>query len=181
MTAYTLREIHDEAHEIDWVTRACMNTVLEAIPEMNGSEEVARQTMSGFSFEQMREMITADLDKSTHLFLVVADEEDRPVAHAMVSQKMTPKRTKYGLFFRAYVAPEHRRKGVASLLLAGILEWFDDYRWSFLLAHAHTTNVAAQGLLQSCGFQVTEEHTTPWPHFTMRCDRKGLKRPSVDT
>ena len=181
MTAYVLRELYDDDAEIDWVTRACMRTVLETIPEMNGSEATARETLSNFSFEQMRAMIADDLDKSTHLLLVVADADDQPVAHAMVSQKMTPKKTKFGLFFNSYVLPEHRRKGVATMLMDGIVEWFDDYRWAFLLAHTHQRNAGAQRLLSTYGFQVTEEHDTPWPHYTMRCDRKGLRRRSEGT
>jgi len=176
MTTYQVRELYDDEQEIDWVTRACMRTVLETIPEMNGSEATARETLSNFSFEDMRAMIAADLDKSTHLLLVVADEDDQPVGHAMVSQKMTPKKTKFGLFFSAYVAPDHRRRGVAHLLLDAIIEWFEDYRWSFLLAHTHQTNAGALHLLKTYGFKVTEEHDSPWPHFTMRCDRKSLQR-----
>ena len=144
---------------------------------MEGSEATARKAMPNFSFEEMRAMFVADLDKSTHLCLVVADEQDRPVAHAMVSQKMTPKKTKYGLFFSAFVEPTHRRMGIATLLMDGIVEWFETYRWSFLLAHTHQTNEATLGLLTNYGFTVSETHDTPWPHFTLRCDRKGLRRP----
>lgn len=180
MTNYHLRELYDDEHEIDWATRACMRTVLETIPEMNGSESVAQEFLPNFSFEEMRSMIAADIDKSTHLLLVVADSEDRPVAHAMVSQKMTPKKTKYGLFFTAFVEPDHRREGLATLLMEGIVEWFEDYRWSFLLAHTHQSNHAARGLLERYGFQVTEEHDEPWPHITLRCEPKRLKHARGD-
>lgn len=158
--------------EIDTVTRMCMATVLDTIPEFEHDEERARKALPNFTFGQMREMIRADLPKPTHRFLVATDPSGRVVGHSMISRKVDPAGQRYGYFFSRYVAPPHRRRGISARLMQEALAWFDGYDWDYLLAHTHASNTPLQGLFARFGFRVVERCDTPWSSLTLRLDRQ---------
>src|SRR5437870_5565522 len=53
------------------------------------------------------------------------------------------------------VRPEFRRQGTAAQLLEGVLEWGRRKGATDALLEVRAGNIAAQGLYQRCGFQVT--------------------------
>jgi ribosomal protein S18 acetylase RimI-like enzyme len=173
---YRIRELDESSDaELDTVTRWCMETVLATIPEFENSAEKARTYLPNFTFEQMRDMIRADFPRPTHHFLVAVAQDDRLVGHSMISRKQTPDGERFGYFFTRFVLPEHRRQGLGGRLMAQALAWFQDYDWSFLLAHTHPTNQALQGLFASHGFQVVKRSEKPWPSLTLRLDRQATR------
>jgi ribosomal protein S18 acetylase RimI-like enzyme len=155
--------------ELETATRMCLATVLETIPEFENELANAARALPNFSFEQMRDMIRADLPKPTHRFLV-AISEGGIVGHSMVSRKLTPQSEPYGYFFSRYVMPQFRRRGIADALMREALAWFDESEWSFLLAHTHATNAALRSLFEKHGFRVTEERDGVWPSLVLRKD-----------
>lgn len=168
---YAIRDLNQESEtEIDTVSRWCIETVLDTIPEFERSHERARAALPNFTFEQMRDMIRADFERTTHRFLVAVDDEDRLVGHSMVSRKVDDGGRRFGYFFTRYVDPDHRRQGVGSALLSTALAWFDEQRWDYLLAQTHAMNDAARTLFERRGFMVVERQTEPWPALTLRLD-----------
>jgi ribosomal protein S18 acetylase RimI-like enzyme len=169
---YSVRSLNPSSgDEVDAVTRMCLTTVLETIPEFEGSEDRARTVLPNFTYEQMRRMIEGDLHKESYRFIVAVDGLNRVVGHSMVSRKLTDASVKYGYFFSRYVERAHRRRGLATRMLADALEWFDDDEWKFLLAHTHASNVGLRALFERHGFLVVEWSQTPWPALTLRLDR----------
>jgi ribosomal protein S18 acetylase RimI-like enzyme len=169
--AYRIRELDaNSERELDTVTRMCMNTVLDTIPEFAHDEERARKHLPNFTFEQMREMIRADLHKPTHRFLVAVAEDGRIVGHSMFSRRKTPDGRRFGYFFSRYVEPAHRRKGIGASLMTQALAWFEEDRPDFLVAHTHATNEPLRRLFEQHGFRVVERHDKPWPSLTLRRD-----------
>jgi GNAT superfamily N-acetyltransferase len=172
--SYQIRDLDESSeHELDTVTRMCMKTVLDTIPEFEHDEEIARRALPNFTFSAMRDMIRADFRKPTHRFFVVVDDCGRVVGHSMVSRKVTPQGRRFGHFFSRYVEPEHRRKGLGSRLMDAALAWFDDYDWEYLLAHTHEGNLRLRALFERHGFVVVERQNEPWPSVTLRRDRRS--------
>jgi ribosomal protein S18 acetylase RimI-like enzyme len=162
--------------ELDTVTRMCMTTVLDTIPEFEHDEERARKRLPNFTFAQMRAMIGADLRKPTHRFLVAVAEDGQIVGHSMFSRKETPEGRRFGHFFSRYVEPAHRRRGLGSSLMAKALEWFEEDRPDFLVAHTHATNGSLRRLFERHGFRVVERRDEPWPSLTLRRDLRPSQR-----
>ena len=100
-----------------------MTTVLDTIPEFEGSAEAARQKLNNFTLEAMIEMFAADLERSDRRFLVVRYEGEL-IAHSILSVRGAGSQKAWGYFFTRYVLPEHRRRGVGGLLLDAGIEWF---------------------------------------------------------
>jgi GNAT superfamily N-acetyltransferase len=174
-TVYRIRDLDSATEsEIDIVTRMCMTTVLDTIPEFEHDEERARRSLPNFTFARMRDMIRADLCKPTHRFLVAIDTEGRIVGHSMISCKVTPEGQRFGYFFSRYVERQHRKKGVAAMLMEEALAWFGGYDWDYLLAHTHSSNEPLRRLFERHGFRVVERDDAPWPSLTLRLDRHRL-------
>ena len=172
--AYCVRDLDQTSEsELDLVTRMCIATVLDTIPEFRGDEARAREILPNFGHDRMREMIRADFAKPTHRFLVAVDPAGRVVGHSMISRKVTPEGRRYGYFFSRYVEPAHRRRGIASALMAVAMDWFRGYDWEFLLAHTHAGNHPLRALFERHGFRVVERREEPWPSLTLRLDRDG--------
>jgi ribosomal protein S18 acetylase RimI-like enzyme len=168
---YVIRDLDtSSADEVDTVTRMCMTTVLDTIPEFQHDEERARKSLPNFTFAGMRDMIRGDFGKPTHRFLVAVAEDGRVVGHSMISRKVTPSGERFGYFFSRYVAPEHRRKGLASRLMEAALAWFAESPWDFLLAETHAANRPLRLLFERSGFRVVARRETPWPSLTLRRD-----------
>ena len=74
--------------EINLVVSRTMETVLETIPEFEGSAEIALSVFSNFTHEQMKAMILKDFDNPNHRILVAEkDSTNEVVAHAIFSIK----------------------------------------------------------------------------------------------
>ena len=156
------------ADHVDAITRQCMATVLDTIPELAGDPEIARRHVANFTFEAMRDMIAGRLDAPTHRTLV-AEADGVVVGYAIAFRKPDPEGRLQGYLFSLGVRPEVRRQGVATALLDEVERWFaagpaPDY----LLAHTHVTNHATRALLGRRGFVEHERFEQPWPHLSLR-------------
>ena len=146
-----------------------MTTVLDTIPEFEGSAEAARQKLNNFTLEAMIEMFAADLERSDRRFLVVRYEGEL-IAHSVLSVREAGSQKAWGYFFTRYVLPEHRRRGVGGLLLDAGIEWFQAAGCRYAEAHTHITNEGLLCLFASRGFQVVERIQRPWPHVRLRLE-----------
>lgn len=174
-TPYRIRDLDPASEgELAVVTRMCMATVLDTIPEFERDEARARSVLPNFTFDRMRDMIRADLFKPTHRFLVAVDADGRIVGHSMISRKVTPEGRPYGSFFSRFVDPGHRRRGIATRLMEEAMVWFGGFDWDHLLAHTHASNEPLRRLFERHGFRVTERHEKPWPSLTLRLDRPRI-------
>lgn len=97
-----------------------------------------------------RAMLEASLQQAAHL--TAAELDRRLVGYQLSTQEGTE-----GQIVRLAVAPEHRRRGVATRLLADILATFRRGRVRRLSLNTQSDNLAAQALYERFGFQRTGE------------------------
>lgn len=155
-----------DGDELDLVTRRCMATVLETIPELEGSAEVAHRVLGNFTFEQMRAMFArdfADPDKQ----ILVAEEDGALLGHAIFSLKRDEQGRRYGFCFSRYVDPAARRRGVASALLAAQLGWWRQRGAEYAYAQTHVTNAPLQRLFEKHGFVRSGEKRGNWRYVEL--------------
>jgi GNAT superfamily N-acetyltransferase len=74
----------------------------------------------------------------------------------------------YGSFFSHYLAPEHRRFGIASRLLASAEEWMVALGSKYAKAQTHVKNIKAQNLFRKCGYHVTGSLIGRWPYYELK-------------
>lgn len=155
--SYQLREIDkNNQKEIDWVTENTMKTVLETIPEFENNAELVLKQFSNFTYPQMRKMIRDDLPKKDHRLLVVEEQSTgNLVGHSIFSIKTNEEGVKYGFCFSRFIAPEHRRKGLAGKLLQLAEEWWVLNGAQYAIAHTHVSNLNLQKLFNKFGFERT--------------------------
>lgn len=167
-----LRDIDkSSAAELEIVTRMCMTTILETIPEYGGDAEVAKSKIPNFDFDQMSTMIKNDFPKDTHRFLVVVDPTAPPphiVGHSMISLKRDSEGRPYGKFFSRYVEPAYRRRGLARRMLREALRWFESRGAVYAQAETHDTNDKLRAVFEQAGFSVVERHTSPFAYVVLR-------------
>jgi len=143
-----------EAPELVWMARMAVETVIATVPEFEGSAERARAVFPNLTEPAMLAMFRSAVEDPSFHFLVARDEGGAPIGHSIFSMKTDPAGSRYGSFYTRYVAPEHRRKGVASRMLEIAERWFSDGGAQYLSAQTHVTNLALQGLFRSRGYQV---------------------------
>ena len=168
---FIIREISKESpEELASVAKGCMAAVLETIPEFEGNEEKAKESLPNFTFEQMRDMIYADLHDPDKR-IIVATVENILAGQALYSVKTDPEGKFYGFCFSRYVLPEYRLNGIASKLLEDALDWFEYKKAEYVIAQTHVANIPLQNLFQRFGFVISEPLSGPWEYFVLR---KGL-------
>lgn len=52
--------------------------------------------------------------------------------------------------------PDHRNKGIASILIARMLEWLEASGHLPVYAHVHKTNASSLSVFRKCGFTITD-------------------------
>lgn len=155
------------------VTRMCMETVLETIPEFYGKEEVARQHLPNFEFGEMYSMMCRSASHPEHRILV-ATSGDVIVGYSIVSLKSNADGTRFGYLFSRGVAEPYRRRGIATRLLLAAEEWFRRNGAAYAQAETHESNAPLRELLTRNGFAVVEHGVGSWPFVVLR---KSLDRP----
>lgn len=168
---YKLREINENNPlEIDWVTKHTMATVLESIPEFENDPAQAHKQFSNFTFPQMRKMIVNDLPNNNHRILVVEElNTGNIVGHSIFSVKENEDGMKYGFCFTRFIAPNHRKKGLATKLLQQAEEWWEMNGARYIIAHTHVTNSKLQQLFLKFGFKKNGPHQgNGYMYYTLR-------------
>lgn len=145
-----------------------MATVLETIPEFEGSAERARALLPNFSFEQMRAMFAASCANDAHRIIAVLDEQGNVCGYSAYSIKVDAGGNRYGHLFSRGVASSHRRRGIASCLLHDAELWFREEGATYIQAETHTTNAALRALLEKHGFMATGPLDGHWPYYVLR-------------
>jgi GNAT superfamily N-acetyltransferase len=167
---FSFREI-DKTNEveIDIVTKRCMDTVLETIPEFENDPQKAHTAFGNFTFDQMKQMIGGSLSSSNHRTLVVVDDEtNQLIGHAIFSVKEDSDGRIYGSCYSRYVMPSFRRIGIASALLSAAEQWWTSKGAEYATAQTHIGNIALQKLFNNHGFSVSEEKTGKFPFFELK-------------
>lgn len=149
------------------VTRMCMETVLETIPEFLGQEAIARRHLPNFEFDAMRAMIAESAARPEHRILV-ATSDGVVVGYSIVSVKRNEAGELYGYLFSRGVAGSYRRQGIATMLLRAAEAWFLEHGIVYAQAETHLTNVPLQTLLMNHGFAVVEQGAGAWPSLVLR-------------
>ncbi|MBT6325314.1 MAG: GNAT family N-acetyltransferase [Bdellovibrionales bacterium] len=145
---FYIRVIDKESDsELSLVTKRTMDTVLETIPEFEGSEDIARKAFPNFSFIEMKKMIKKDFDNKNHrLLLAISNKTNEILGHAIFSLKTDDNDKKYGFCFSRYVIPEARKIGIGSLLLKEQEIFWKNNHAEYIIAHTHQKNVKLQNL-----------------------------------
>lgn len=152
---FSIREIDKRSPvELELVTRRCMTTVLETIPDFQGSEENARARIGNFSFGQMSKMIEQDFSDPSKK-IMVAEARGEIVGQALFSIKVDNDGKKYGFFYSRYITPNFRRQGIASALMEYALKWFSDNGATYAVGQTHLTNTNLQNLFVKFGFEMS--------------------------
>ena len=152
---FTIRDIdirNDE--EINLVVSRTMETVLETIPEFEGSAEIALSVFANFTHEQMKAMIQKDFDNPNHRILVAEkDSTNEVVAHAIFSIKEDDDGKKFGFCFSRFVKMSERRNGVADSLLKLQEKWWIERCAEYVVAQTHVKNLKLQKLFEKNGYE----------------------------
>jgi len=166
----TVREINKtDPEELALVTRRCMATVLETVPEFEAREDLAQQALGNFSFQQMSNMIQEDFSNPSKR-IMVATVDASIIGHAIYSVKHDTDGNLYGFCFSRYVLPEYRRLGAATALLSDAIEWFKKNGAMYVIAHTHVTNVSLKNLFTKFGFSTSGPFDGPTKYFLLRKD-----------
>ena len=166
-----IREIDKQSdEELRIVTERCMETILETIPEFEGSQVKAKKILPNFDYVQMSTMIAADFSDPSKR-IIFATNTDKLVGQILYSVKTDEEGRNYGSFFSAYVLPEQRRHGMAKALLEDSLHWLDEQNVEYVLAQTHITNEKVLSLVKQFGFSVLGPIQKNWSYYTLRLDK----------
>lgn len=157
-----------DARLLDEVTRMCMATVLETIPEFGGEARRAREALPNFTFEQMRAMLEKGSADEAQRILAAVDEQGRACGYSAFLLKRDEKGTRYGYLFSRGVEPGRRRQGIATRLLMEAEAWFRAEGASYVRAETHVGNSALRTLLQKHGFRAEGPFEGAWPYYVLR-------------
>lgn len=155
--SYYIREIDFESNqELEIVTKRCMWTVLETIPEFENDPEKVRKQFKNFSFNEMKAMIKSDFGKENHRLLVALNNKDKLIGQSIFSLKKDEAQVKYGSCFSRYVVPEYRKIGIGSKLLEIAEEWWNKKEAAYVVSQTHIKNYNLRGLFCKMGYEVSE-------------------------
>jgi|GEM_PF-2113164 len=139
--------------EINLVVIRSMETVLETVPEFQGSPGLAQCAFPNFSFDQMKAMFVDTFDNPDHRILVAEDLiRGLVLGHSIFSIKTNPEGALYGFCFSRFVAPDARQRGIGSRLLIEQEKWWKERSAQYALAQTHVSNIKLQQLFQKHGF-----------------------------
>ncbi|MBC7932839.1 MAG: GNAT family N-acetyltransferase [Rubrivivax sp.] len=153
---------------LDEVTRMCMATVLETIPEFEGDARRVFEVLPNFTFEQMRAMLEGDCRNDLHRIMAAVDEEGHVRGYSAYSLKRDSEEKLYGYLFSRGIDPKYRRQGIAARLLEGEEAWFRSEGAEYIQAETHVTNVALRTLLEKHGFSLSGPVKGHWPYYILR-------------
>ena len=160
--------MHDsDSQLLDEVTRLCMSTVLETIPEFGGDVGRAHAILTNFTVEQMRTMLENASRNDAHRIMAAIDESGHACGYSIYSLRHDPDGKLYGYLFSRGIVPEWRRRGIATQLLAIAEEWFGHEHAEYIQAETHVTNVALRTLLERQGFTASGPFEGNWPYYIL--------------
>jgi ribosomal protein S18 acetylase RimI-like enzyme len=166
--SYTIRSIRlGEAPELDAVTRMCVVTVLETIPEFGGSATMALAHLPNFTFDKMRAMLATSAVSDEHRILAVMDDGGAVVGYSIFSVKTDDLGVTYGYLFSRGVAASHRRRGIVTRLLDEAHSWFRSRGARYARAETHVSNTALQSLLGKHGYVSDGPFEAAWPYLVL--------------
>lgn len=166
-----LREVdRHNPNEVDLIVGRCMETILEMVPEFNNDPMLAREVIEDFTFSQMKERIMGATHDPHHKIVVASDLDGEMLGHSIFSIKKDADNFTYGSFFTRYIAPEHRRMGLASRMLQEAEEWMKQMGAQYFLAQTHVKNYKLQNLFRKHGYRVTGPKMARWPYYELRKD-----------
>ncbi|MFT4978317.1 MAG: GNAT superfamily N-acetyltransferase [Myxococcota bacterium] len=167
MSSYRIRSLDfRDSGEVYTAASFSMMTLLETLPEARADPEL----VPNFSVEEMAAMYRSGQSDPDHRYLVIVDDNNRPVGHAIALIRCDDDGTRYGYSYTRYILPHHRRRGLARRLLRAAKSWWAEAGVSHVLAHTHPENKPLQTLFIDEGFQVVERRDGRWPSLLLRCE-----------
>ena len=115
----------------------------ELLPQLQQIEQ------RSFSVPWTEAMLRLQLDPNSHVFLTAETEEGLVAGYVGMMYVLDE-----GYISNVAVAPEHRRRGVADLLLDALAERARELRLRFLTLEVRRSNGPAIALYQKHGFSV---------------------------
>ena len=153
VSSFVLRDL-DPAREADfeWVALGMHLTLVEV------EGEKGRETYSlAWARARLREMLVRPRPYRAHVFLaVMADDPDAIAGHTILRLNTMPDGRVYGLVSTTYVAPTHRRAGLADRLLGRGEAWIREQGMTEAATWTSATNVRLIRLYEKHGYAVTE-------------------------
>jgi GNAT superfamily N-acetyltransferase len=134
--------------EIDLVATRMRATLEEVLGEERGREM--------YSMEWLRDRVRFHLDPARSTGAVfVAEDGEAIVGHTIVRIERDDDAGPFGLFSTTYVAPSHRRAGVAKLLLARGEAWMRAHAMSSAATDTSESNTKLIQLFEQHGYAIT--------------------------
>ena len=169
-----IREVdRNNPNEVDLIVGRCMETVLETVPEFNNDPMMARDALPNFTFEEMKSKILGATHDPHHKIIVASAMDGEMMGHSIFSIKKDSDGFTYGSFFSRYIAPEHRRMGLASRLLEEAEGWMKEMGAQYSQAQTHVKNYKLQNLFRKFGYKVTGPKMAKWPYYELKKDLLG--------
>jgi ribosomal protein S18 acetylase RimI-like enzyme len=137
-----------------------LDEILDLLPRCFAEEF----EVSGFDAAHVRDMVNRAFGVGGRLFLassrVLGMEPFRflvaEVKGQVVGTTMVNKRGNVGYISTVMVSPDHRRKGIATMLTRSAVEYAQRRHWDKAVLHAVTTNAPALGVYSRLGFEPFE-------------------------
>lgn len=158
----------DNSCEIDLIIGRCMESYLETIPEFNGCPRLAREVWPEFTYDSTKEKILSPIRHPNQKILVAVDEYGELLGHSVFFIETTREQGTYGSFLNHYLAPEHRRFGIGSILLSTAEELMQSAGALSSRAQAHVKNFKAQNLFKKSGYQLIGPKLSRWPYYELK-------------
>lgn len=100
-----------------------------------------------FSMPWTREQLVSQLPDDMHIFLAAEDEHGRAIGYIGLMYVLDE-----GYISNIAVSPEHRRQGIADMLLNDLMTRAQEKKLSFLTLEVRQSNVPAQNLYKKHGY-----------------------------
>lgn len=100
-----------------------------------------------FSMPWTREQLVSQLPDDMHIFLAAEDERGRAIGYIGLMYVLDE-----GYISNIAVSPEHRRQGIADMLLNDLMTRAQEKKLSFLTLEVRQSNMPAQNLYKKHGY-----------------------------
>lgn len=132
--------------ERQWVAERMRDTLIEVLGAERGASMFSRQWL----LDRVEQHLDGRLDGAV---FVVCAEGDAIVGHSIVRRERDERHGLHGYISTSYVAPTHRRRGLARALVRADEQWFRERSLERFVTHTHPDNGGLRALFRSLGYR----------------------------